>query len=125
MITVRRAACLAALLACVLAACSSGPPSARDLILKAPGCHQPFTPSGGVAVQAQDEQECLTPDAEVFVATFASSGLQQSWLTAQGPGCECIRGDMWAAMVSVTGGDFSTVTAKVARALGGTVVSVP
>jgi hypothetical protein len=123
-----RRAVIALLAVLTLAAACSGAPqaplSARALTLKAPGCHKPFTPAGGVAVQASGEQECLTPDAEVFAATFTSASLERAWIIAQQAGtCETIQGRDWAALVAVTSGDDCTVTPRVARALGGRMVS--
>ena len=76
-------------------------------------------------MQAQTEQECLTPAAEVFVATFTSAALQRQWITANGFGaCGDIQGNKWAAAVSATVNDFGCpVEAGVAKALGYRVVS--
>ena len=121
-------ACALIALALVLAACGGGnpaPPTARTLALKLPGCHKPFTPSGGVSVQASTEQECLTPSAEVFVATFSSEALERQWIIAQQAGaCESIQGNRWAADVLPTvNGTGCSVEAAIAKALGGRIVS--
>lgn len=122
----RRLAALAfALLA--LTACGGGttPPTAAQIARKLPGCHKPFTPSGGVSVQASTEQECLTPQGEVFVATFSSAGLERQWITSQGFGaCGGIQGNGWAATVNATVADLGCpVEASVAKALGGRLAS--
>jgi len=75
-------------------------------------------------VQAQDELECLTPDTEVFVATFTSTSLERQWIIAQQAGvCETIQGPKWAVDLLPTVQDYCGVAAKVAHALGGRVVS--
>lgn len=118
-------ALIAALIAAVLfAACSSGPPSPRDLLLKVPGCTHPY--NDGVDVPAQAELRCDTPYASVWVATFGSSSDETAWLTGQGAGCECLRGDLWAASVSATSStDFQGDLDRVRQALGGQQVQVP
>lgn len=108
----------------LLGGCSSGPPSADSLILKIPGCHSPYAPAGGVAVQAQQEKECLITEGTVDVATFSSSGQEQSWIIAQNAGvCETIQGTGWAALVLPTVQDYCEVAGKITHALGGLVVS--
>jgi hypothetical protein len=108
----------------LLAGCWSGPPSADSLILKIPGCHSPYASAGGAAVRAQQEKECLIPDGTVDVATFSSSGQEQSWIIAQNAGvCETIQGTGWAALVLPTVPDYCGVAGKITHALGGRVVS--
>lgn len=113
--------------ATLMAGCGSSPaspPSAQSLILKVPGCSKPYTPSGGVAVQAQDEQECRASHATVDLATFATSGQETSWITAQDAGtCETIQGHGWAAMLYPSVTDYCGLAAQVVKAVGGRVVS--
>ena len=124
---VKTAPALLAAAALALAACGSGstPPTAAQLARELPGCHKPFTPSGGVSVQAQTEQECITPTAEVFVATFSSAGLERQWIISQQAGaCEAIQGSGWAATVAPTVNEVGCqVEAGVAKSLGGRMVS--
>lgn len=125
----RRTPALTAFLALTLAACggtgSAAAPTAAQLARKLPGCHKPFTPSGGVAVQAQTEQECITPTAEVTVATFTSAALERQWITANmGSGCGDVQGNQWAAEVAATVDETGCpVEAGVAKALGGRLVT--
>ena len=112
--------------ALALAACggSSAPPTAAQIARRLPGCHKPYTPPGGVAVQASQEQECLTGTAVVDVATFTSASLERQWITAQNAGtCEAIQGQGWAALVLPAVTDFCKEGAAVAKALGGRMVS--
>ena len=119
---------LTALLALALTACGGGsstPPTAGQIARKIPGCHKPFAPTGGVSVQASTEQECSTPSAEVFVATFTSASLQRQWIIAQQPsGCGAVRGSDWAVYVLATGADGGCqVEDGVAKALHGQLAS--
>jgi uncharacterized membrane protein len=111
----------------LLAGCGSSPASpssARALILKVPGCSKPYAPSGGVAVQAQNELECRATHATVDLATFTSSGQETAWITAQNAGtCETIQGHGWAAMLYPSVTDYCGLAAKVVKAVGGRVVS--
>jgi hypothetical protein len=121
---------LAVLAAAVLAAVACGasqaaPLTAAHLARRLPGCHRPFTPSGGVSVQAATEQECLTPAAEVFVATFTGAAAERQWITANmGSACGDVQGRNWAAEVLVTASETGCpVEAAVAKALGGRLAS--
>jgi hypothetical protein len=116
---------LVASLALALAACGSTQvtPSAGQLIRRVPGCHKPYTPYSGVAVQAAAEQECLTPSADVTVATFATASLERSWISAQEAGtCEAVQGHGWAALVLPSGSPCPASSAVV-HALGGRIAS--
>lgn len=124
----RRLTAALAALALALAACGGSAPAsltAAQIARRLPGCHKPFTPSGGVSASAATEQECITSSAEVFVATFTSASLERQWITANGFGaCGDIQGSKWAAAVSATVNDFGCpVEAGVAKALGGRRVS--
>lgn len=125
----RTTALTTALLALALAACggtsAATAPTAAQLARKLPGCHKPFTPSGGVSVDAATEQECLTPTAEVTVATFTSVSLERRWIAANlGSACGDVQGNRWAAEVGVTVDETGCpVEARVAKALGGRLAS--
>jgi hypothetical protein len=117
----------AALAALALAACSSaapGPPSARSVITKIPGCSRPSLPSGGADVQARQELRCDNRDASIFLATFTSAALERQWIIAQNAGvCSLIQGPGWAALVLPQVSDACGYDARLARLLGGRVVS--
>ena len=110
-----------------LAACSSGgsaPLPASSLIAKVPGCSRSRVPSGGAAMQSTGERECIAPGGTVDVATFTSAGLARSWLASLSPGvCDTIMGGGWAAMVYPTVTDACGLTTRLARELGGRMVS--
>jgi hypothetical protein len=115
-------------IACVilLAGCgSSAPaqPSARSLALKVPGCSHPQ--AAAPSVYAREEVTCTTPYASVDVATFSTQGDEQSWLVSLGRqgGSECIQGSRWAAGVMADRIPTNPASVKVARALGGRLVS--
>ena len=119
---------LLAALAVAVAACggSSGTPlTASQIAREVPGCHKPFAPTGGVAVQASTERECSTPSAEVFVATFTSANLERQWIIAQQPsGCGAVRGSGWAVLIEATVTDSGCqVEDAAAKALHGQLVS--
>lgn len=115
----------AALLSLTACGGSSAPPMAAQLARRFPGCHTPFTPSGGVSVLASTEQECITRTAEVFVATFSSASLERQWVIANmGGGCGDTAGNGWAAEIGVIVNETGCpVEASVAKTLGGRLVS--
>lgn len=119
------AAALMGLAACSGAGAASGAPSPRSLLAKIPGCSRPYTPAGGVAVQASAEQECVAPGyVSVDVATFTSASLERQWIIAQQAGvCSTIQGHHWAALVMAGYMSRCAAEGRIARALGGRMVS--
>jgi hypothetical protein len=115
-------------MAVLLAACgganaSSGPPSARTLAKRIPGCSD-ITKMTPAVIEIQDV-ECNLPDGGVVeIGTFPNSRDEQQWISDGGspmspdPGNSqcCIQGKLWAATVDNSGSlgqDFSTVMAAI------------
>ena len=69
-------------------------------------------------------RECLIPDGTADLATFASSGQEQSWIVAQMPAyARPSKGKGWAALVLPMVHNYCEVAGKITHALGGRVVS--
>ena len=124
------------LLALALGGCASAP-TAKSLASKIPACFPHYFT--GISVYAKAEVTCdigATADgsaeATVWLATFATSHDERSWLVSigegSGPGLPaggCIEGNGWAADILVTSqSDRAQVYRQAARATGGRIVSV-
>jgi hypothetical protein len=122
-----------AVVACgVLAGCGvstpAGPPSARALAHKIPGC-------GGIIagtlsdMEAQDVTCTLQDGAPVEIGTFANASDERQWINSGGDpalpdslyaGC-CIQGQLWAATVgfNLSNGPMDVDFDTVIHAIGG------
>jgi hypothetical protein len=120
-------ACPLVLLAIV--GCSSGPPSARQVAVKIPGC-RPHPYSGPQSFVAQ-VVTCTTSGprgATIWVANFNTRSNERGWLRNGGgilPAGQCIRGTGWAAIISWDKIPTTSVAAAtLARRMGGRLTTI-
>ncbi len=121
-----------AVLAVLLTGCgSSGPPSARALARKIPGCSGISNGTPG-AMESQDVLCTLQDGAQIEIGTFANTSDERQWIGDGGSpaspdpayaGC-CIQGNLWAATVGFNNslGPMDVDFNAVMHALGGRMV---